>query len=92
MLFVLDEELQRKRIVELIGNHDVFATEAANGEAGIQAIQAEDFDCIILDLSLPDISGFQLLRQLDQDEKISLPPVVIYTGKDLTREEEMDLR
>jgi len=55
-------------------------------------LKSERYDCVILDLGLPDMTGFDLLKTLEQDGNRVIPPVVVYTGKDLTREEEVKLR
>ncbi|MBU4208254.1 MAG: response regulator, partial [Proteobacteria bacterium] len=59
LLVVEDDENLRKSIVKLIGNGDVCAEEAANGAETIRALKSKTFDCMILDLGLPDMTGFQ---------------------------------
>ena len=78
----------RKSIIKLIGNGDVFAEEAATGAETIRALKSKTFDCMILDLGLPDMSGFQLLKALEAEEDITIPPVIVYTGRELTLEED----
>ncbi|MBT7371262.1 MAG: response regulator, partial [Gammaproteobacteria bacterium] len=91
LLVVEDADDLRYSIIKLIGNGDVQAEEAASGEQAIQALSAKRFDCMILDLGLPDMSGFELLRKL-KGKNVIVPPVIIYTGKELTRSEEAELR
>ncbi|MFZ6027774.1 MAG: response regulator, partial [Chloroflexota bacterium] len=75
----------------LLEGADVAIHEAASGQAALEALKAEHFDCMILDLSLPDISGFALLNRLDKDETIPKCPVIIYTGRELSEEENREL-
>ena len=78
-------------IRELIAGNDVQVVPAKTGKKAVEQLKDGNFDCIILDLTLPDVSGFDLLSELNSLE-ISLPPIVIYTGKDLTPVEEEYLR
>ncbi len=91
LLVVEDNEVLRKHIVELIGNSDVKVHEVTNGNDAIEEIKSNKYDCVILDLKLPDISGFEVLKILDESEA-AIPPVIIYTGRELTREEEYKLQ
>lgn len=92
LLVVEDNLAQQKAIVKLIGNGDVVVTAVENGQEAIDALRTRKFDCMVLDLGLPDMTGFQLLSELDKDKDIIIPPVIVYTGKELTRTEEADLR
>lgn len=92
LLIVEDNEIMRKNIKNLIGAEDVKTTEAATGEIAIQKIKQSKFDCIVLDLGLPDMSGIELLNKLNADADQALPPVIIYTGKDLTESEHKQLK
>jgi CheY-like chemotaxis protein/signal transduction histidine kinase/HAMP domain-containing protein len=91
VLVVEDDTKIRCETVQLIGNGDVKVDEAENGEQALQALRSGRYDCVVLDLGLPDMSGGELLARLDR-EGVELPPVIIHTARDLTREEEMDLR
>jgi CheY-like chemotaxis protein/CHASE3 domain sensor protein len=91
VLLIEDDERQNLAIAELVSGQDVAVTSVRTGKEAIETVQKQAFDCIILDLSLPDFSGFDLLKQLN-GLSISLPPIVIYTGKDLSAEEESYLR
>ena len=92
LLVVEDNAVMREGIRQLIGNGDVKTTEAENGEEAIRLLKEKNFDCMVLDLGLPDMTGFELLTKLETEKEISVPPVIIYTGKDLSREEEDMLR
>ncbi|MFN3453827.1 MAG: response regulator [Pseudobdellovibrio sp.] len=91
ILLIEDDEKQRFAISSLISGSDVEVVAATNGKVALEKIKTEGFDCIILDLTLPDMTGFDLLAQLNSIS-VSLPPVVIYTGQDLTDEEDKYLR
>lgn len=91
LIVVEDNKILRKHIRELIGNSDVKIVEVENGKDAIEEIKKNHYDCMILDLKLPDISGFEVLDRLGKSEGVTMPPVIIYTGKDLTREEEYKL-
>lgn len=92
LLVVEDNAAQRKSIVALIGNGDVVSVEAETGQQALELLRQGDIDCMILDLTLPDMTGFELLKQFESLEGFALPPVIIYTGRDLSREEEAALR
>ena len=87
LLVVEDDTLICQGIVELIGNGDVTVTSVMDGAHAIAALEQKRYDCMILDIGLPDMSGFDLLDSLSRNEAIEIPPVIVYTGRDLTREE-----
>jgi CheY-like chemotaxis protein len=91
LLVVEDNPAMQADILNLIGNGDVQANAVETGEAAIQEIARRTYDCVILDLKLPDISGFDVLRRLEADDTVVIPPIVIYTGREITREEEFEL-
>ena len=90
LLIVEDNETMRKAIVTLLGEDKLKITAVGLGKKAIEKIKKNKFDCIVLDLSLPDITGFEVLKELDK-LKVTIPPVIIYTGKDITKEEEFEL-
>jgi CheY-like chemotaxis protein len=75
----------------LLGGSDVKITEAARGHDAIEVLRKRHFDCMILDLTLPDMTGFELLNRINQDETVLKCPVIVYTGKALTEEENNEL-
>ncbi len=91
LLLVEDDENQRKAIFELIGNGDVRITAVATGHEAYNHLKSANFDCMILDLGLPDMSGVELLNKIRNNENLIHLPIVVYTGKDLTKEEEMTI-
>jgi HAMP domain-containing protein/CheY-like chemotaxis protein len=92
LLIVEDDEVQRKSLVELIGAGDIAVTAVENGEAALAALDEQPFDCMVLDLRLPDMTGVDLIKQTKTRLASKRMPVIVYTGKELTREEETELR
>jgi CheY-like chemotaxis protein/CHASE3 domain sensor protein len=92
VLVVEDDDRQRASIEHLLAADKVAITAVANAAAALEALRATTFDCMVLDLSLPDLSGYELLRQMAALEGVSFPPVIVYTGRSLSRDEEEDLR
>jgi CheY-like chemotaxis protein/CHASE3 domain sensor protein len=87
LLVVEDNEVQNNVIRELIGDEDVKSFAAYSGAEAYQMMMNEHFDCIIIDLGLPDMTGFELLEKIKTDDKLNKVPVIVYTGKDLSKEE-----
>ncbi|MBW4575976.1 MAG: HAMP domain-containing protein [Aphanothece sp. CMT-3BRIN-NPC111] len=92
LLVVEDDETQRLSIVDLIGNSDVQTTAVSTGAAALAALKAGHFDCLVLDLGLPDMSGFELIEQIKQQSDLKALPIVVYTGKELSKQEETELK
>ncbi|HEU4709229.1 MAG TPA: response regulator, partial [Methylophilaceae bacterium] len=92
LLVVEDDEAQRQSIVQLIGEEDVDITLAASGQEAMAALENTHFDCMVLDLSLPDISGFDLIDNISANPLLAELPVVIYTAKELTKKETTRLK
>jgi CheY-like chemotaxis protein/HAMP domain-containing protein/putative methionine-R-sulfoxide reductase with GAF domain len=92
LLVVEDDEIQRKSIIELIGNGDVKTTSVAAGKEALKLLKSDHFDCMILDLGLGDISGFELVEKMKNDPDIPDVPIIIYTGKELTKKEQDQLQ
>ncbi|HTF31210.1 MAG TPA: response regulator, partial [Flavitalea sp.] len=87
LLIVEDNEKQNNAIRELIGNGDVRSFSAYSGKQAHEMMNKEHFDCVIVDLGLPDVSGFDLLEQIKTDDKLNKIPIIVYTGKDLSKDE-----
>jgi HAMP domain-containing protein/CheY-like chemotaxis protein len=92
LLVIEDDAAQRQAIVELIGNGDVHTTAVASAEEALERLKNEIFDCIVLDLGLGNMSGFDLLKRIQGDPQLSHIPVIVYTGKELSKQEETELR
>jgi len=92
LLIVEDEEAQRQGLVELLKGLDVRTTTAATGEEALQKLGEQPFDCMILDLGLPDMAGFDLLKKIKKQAKFKDLPVIIHTGRDLSKSEETQLK
>jgi len=92
LLVVEDNDAERMSIVELIAHDDVAITAAGSGAEAMDALRQGSFDCVVLDLKLPDISGFVLLEQIQREPALADIPVVVFTGKDLSAEEDARLR
>jgi CheY-like chemotaxis protein/signal transduction histidine kinase len=91
LLLVEDDKNLRKSIKTIIGEKDIKITECDSGKAALEAIRSKHFDCMVLDLGLPDMSGFELLRAIKNTPEFKAPPVIVYTGRELTREEDKEL-
>ncbi|KGE20967.1 response regulator [Paenibacillus wynnii] len=92
LLIVEDDENQRRSITELIGHDDVEITAVSTGAEALQELHKQRYDCMVLDLMLSDMNGFDLLDQIRDDEELNDLPIIIYTGKDLDSKEETKLR
>ncbi len=92
LLVVEDNDIERQSIVELLDYQDIELVPASSGGEALEAMQERQFDCVVLDLRLPDMTGFELLGRLHADPALAKVPVVVFTGKDLSMEEQMQLR
>ena len=92
VLIVEDDAVQRDAVRRLLGSHEVETVAAATAAECLLLLKNQTFDCMVLDLSLPDASGYSLLETLSQEGAYSFPPVIVYTGRDLSGEEEQRLR
>jgi CheY-like chemotaxis protein len=92
LLVVDDNEAERQSIAALLGHDDVDITTAGTGTAALIALNEQAYDCVVLDLKLPDISGFEVLERIRDEPKLRDVPVVVFTGKELTVEEDARLR
>lgn len=87
VLIIEDNKVQNDSVIALLENQNLDCTPAESGEEAIKLLNANFFDLIILDLSLPDISGFDILKQIRKNESWKNIPVIIYTGKNLSVKE-----
>jgi CheY-like chemotaxis protein/signal transduction histidine kinase len=91
VLVVEDDARQRDSIARLIGEDDVQITAVELGSQALELLASTVFDCMIIDLKLPDMNGQELLRRMSGANICSFPPVIVYTGRNLTRDEEAEL-
>lgn len=91
VLLVEDDERQRNSVVQLIDDSDVEITAVERGEEALRLLRTTIYDCMIIDLKLPDMQGSELLQRMSGEEICSFPPVIVYTGRNLTRDEEAEL-
>lgn len=92
VLIVEDDPVQRDAVRKLLAGPEVETVGAGTAAECLQLLREQTFDCMVLDLTLPDASGFSLLETLSEDEAHGFPPVIVYTGHDLSREDEQKLR
>ena len=91
VLLVEDDERQRDSVVQLVSDADVEIAAVGTGQEALDLLRTEIFDCMIIDLKLPDMQGNELLQRMSMEELCSFPPVIVYTGRNLTRDEEAEL-
>ncbi|MBE9104169.1 HAMP domain-containing protein [Nostoc cf. edaphicum LEGE 07299] len=92
LLVVEDDDIQRLSIIELIGNSDVSTTAVGTGAAALEAIRTQHFDCLVLDLGLPDMTGFELIEQIKLLPHGKTLPIIVYTGREISKAQETELR
>lgn len=92
VLIVEDDSTQLESLMHLLATRDVETVLARSAAECLGHLGSGIFDCMVLDLNLPDSSGLDLLERLSNDEAVSFPPVIVYTGKELSADEELRLR
>ena len=92
VLIVEDDKIQREAMQKLIGTSSVETVAVGSAAECIKALSEQTYDCMVLDLSLPDASGYSPLEELSRAGEASYPPVIVYTGRDLSAAEEQRLR
>jgi len=91
LLVVEDNPAEQMSISELLGYDDVEIETAGTGRDALAALRRDPADCVVLDLRLPDMSGFEVLEELRADDRLSEVPVVVFTGRELSAEEDARL-
>jgi CheY-like chemotaxis protein/nitrogen-specific signal transduction histidine kinase len=91
LLIVEDNPAEQLSIRELLGYKDIDVTVAATGSEALDLVTRESFDCVVLDLRLPDMSGFDILERMRDIPEVTDLPVVVFTGKELSPEEDARL-
>jgi signal transduction histidine kinase/CheY-like chemotaxis protein/CHASE3 domain sensor protein len=92
VLVVEDDPVQREAVAKLLGSGEVETVTASTAAECLALLEQQTFDCMVLDLSLPDASGYSLLEKLSQEGAYSFPPVIVYTGRELSPVDEEKLR
>jgi signal transduction histidine kinase/DNA-binding response OmpR family regulator len=92
VLIVEDNELQRESMCQLLASDTTRVTAVDNAAAALERLRAATYDCMVLDLTLPDASGYELLEKMAADDAYAFPPVIVYTGRAISTDEEHQLR
>ena len=92
VLLVEDDAVQLESLQQLLRTEDVEPVGVRTAAECLEQLKSSTFDCMVLDLSLPDASGLTLLETLSREDRYSFPPVIVYTGRDLTADQEQQLR
>ena len=92
LLVVEDDLSEQLSINALLGHDDIEIVNIASGAAALAAMRETPCDCVVLDLRLPDMSGIQVLNDMARDDALAEVPVVVFTGKELTPNENTQLR
>jgi CheY-like chemotaxis protein len=92
VLVVEDDPVQLDSLRKLLAMHDVETVGVGTAAECLERLKGATFDCMVLDLSLPDASGYSLLETLSREDSYAFPPVIVYTGRDLSEAEEHRLR
>ena len=91
LLIVEDNAAEQLSIRELLGSDDIDIVVVDTGETALSVLETQKFDCVVLDLRLPDMSGFEVLERINRSPSLGELPVVVFTGKDLSPEEDARL-
>ena len=91
LLVVEDNPAEQKSVAELLGYDDIEIETVGSGGEALARLKADPADCVVLDLRLPDMSGFEVLERLRDDAALADTPVVVFTGRELTAEEDAQL-
>jgi hypothetical protein len=91
LLLVEDNEAERQGVTELLGSDDIEIMTADTGESALLQLRDNTIDCVVLDLKLPDMSGFEVLERIRDDASLRDIPVVVFTGRELSPDEDAKL-
>jgi CheY-like chemotaxis protein/signal transduction histidine kinase len=92
LLVVEDDPAERLSVAELLGHSDVEITTAVTGAEALVKMREGSFDCVVLDLKLPDMTGFELLAEVQKEPSLRDTPIIVFTGRELSDIEETELR
>jgi CheY-like chemotaxis protein/signal transduction histidine kinase len=91
LLVIEDDPVQSQAITDLIGDDDVATTSVPSAENALISLQENSYDCVVMDLRLPGMSGFELIERIKADPRHRRLPVIVYTGRELTDEDKQRL-
>jgi CheY-like chemotaxis protein len=91
LLVVEDNPAEQMSITELLGHDDIEIITSSTGAGALDTLRKNPCDCVVLDLRLPDMSGFEVLEHIREDTSLSDVPVVVFTGRELSAEEDAQL-
>ncbi len=91
LLIVEDDEVERNSVAELLSHEDIEIASAATGSEALEKLRRDQVDCVVLDLKLPDMSGFEVLETIRDDAELRDVPVVVFTGRELSADEDATL-
>jgi len=91
LLVVEDDPIQRQYIIDLMAPTNTRTTAVSSGDEALTLLQKERFDCVVLDLGLPGMSGWRVIEELQANQSLGSTPLLVYTARDLTRREELKL-
>jgi HAMP domain-containing protein/CheY-like chemotaxis protein/signal transduction histidine kinase len=92
LLVVEDDPAERLSVTELLGHKDIEIVTATTGAEALETMRSTEIDCVVLDLRLPDMSGFELLEVIQGDAGLRRLPIIVFTGRDISDEEESRLK
>ena len=91
MLIVEDDARQLESLENLLAVDGVEIVGVTRADDALARLRSTTFDCVVMDLNLPDLSGYELLERMSEQDDVSFPPVIVYTGRVLDRDEEQRL-
>ena len=91
LLVVEDNPAEQMSIRELLSYDDIEIDTAGTGESALESLREQQYDCVVLDLRLPDMTGFEVLEEIKRDASLADVPVVVFTGRELSAEEDAQL-
>jgi CheY-like chemotaxis protein len=91
LLVVEDNVAEQMSITQLLGHDDIEIVTKGTGAEALETMQTQPCDCVVLDLKLPDMSGFEVLERIRQDSSLADVPVVVFTGRELSADEDAQL-
>jgi HAMP domain-containing protein/CheY-like chemotaxis protein/signal transduction histidine kinase len=91
LLVIEDDSTERESVIELLGHDDIEISAVGSGGEALEALKERRYDCCVVDLRLPDMTGFELLDKLRGEAELRDIPIVVFTGKELSTDEEAQL-